>query len=547
MANIQPPVIKPWDPNTSNADIIKAIRHDGSSEYQRYIPDEIKADVSATLKQLNNYKPAMNEFISAIVNKIGLTIARNNSWSNPLARYKKGLVENGDTVEELQVGLLETYAFDPRREYGEKANFGKHIPDVQSAYHTINSERQIPLTIQRSTIQRAFTTSGGLSDFITKLMEAPSTKDNWDEFLLMTSLFAEYEKLDGFFKVNVPDIEDRDSTADDARGALRLMREFAETLPILSTRYNAAGMPVHANPEDLILITTPAFKSGLDVNGLAAMFNVSYSEVPYKTHTIPQEYIGIEGVGGILTTSDFFQVYDTYFDTDTMNNPAGRSYNTFLNHDQIISASRFVPALAFTTGEGTVITISDKPVTGVTDIVITDRTGATVVGNNIEKGEYYIVSSNAVSEGDNTAAILSLDGKKSNFTYLDGKGPFHVSLDETADTLVITSTAQDDDGFTKSRTLNVVGTGVSFWPPAVVEDADKDGLIEVKPTKPGFAENVIKVPNSDKVEYKDGATTVNGTSITVTTGTKTITATAKAGYEIASGATASWGFTFVAA
>lgn len=546
MANVQPPVIQPWDPNTSNEEIIRAIRHDASSQYQRYIPDAIKGDVSETLKQLNNYKPLMNEFVEAIVNKIGLTIARNNSWSNPLARYKKGLVENGDTVEELQVGLLETYAYDPRREYGEKANFGKHVPHVESAYHRINSERQIPLTIQRSTLQRAFTTQGGLSDFITRLMDAPSTKDNLDEFLLMTSLFAKYEALDGFFKVNIPDIEDRASSKDDASMALRIMREYAETLPFLSTRYNAAGMPTFAEPEKLLLIATPAFKSALDVNGLAAMFNVSYAEVPYRTHVIPQEHIGIEGVGGILTTEDFFQVYDTYFDTDTMNNPAGRYYNTFLNHDQIISASRFVPALAFTTGEGTVITISDAPVTAISDITITDSEGNEVTDGKVERGGYYVVEASAVTEGDNSAVELTLTGKNSNFTYLDQNGPFHIALNETADKLVIHVRAEDKQDLTKTMEVTVVGTGANVWPPELIEDSDKDGVEEVTPTKPKFEANVIKVPNSDRVEYKDGATVVNGQEITLTTGSKTITATAKTGWEIKSGATASWTFTFAA-
>lgn len=543
MANVQPPVIVPWDPNTNNADIIKAIRHDASSEYQRYIPDEIKADVSATLKQLNNYKPAMNEFISAIVNKIGLTIARNNSWSNPLARYKKGLVENGDTVEELQVGLLETYAFDQRREYGEKANFGKHIPDVQSSYHTINSERQIPLTIQRSTIQRAFTSQDGLAQFITQLMQAPSTKDNLDEFLLMCSLFPLYEENDGFFKVHISDIESHDSTPDDSRGTLRLMREFAETLPFLSTRYNAAGMPVHANPEDMILITTPQFKSGLDVNGLAAMFNVSYGEVPYKTHVIPQENIGIPGVGGILTTSDFFQVYDTYFDTDTMNNPAGRSYNTFLNHDQIISASRFVPAIAFTTGEGTVINIQETPVTGVNDIVITDRTGAVVSGSTVKRGESYIVKAGAVTEGDNSATILELSGKESNFTYLAQTGPFHVSIDEKATSLTITATSEDDAQFVKTRTLTVVGDRVDFWPPEVSPDADEDGTPEVTPAEPAFADDTITIPTVTGVQYKVATVDATNGSTHVIEAATTVTAVARAGYELAPGATASWTFT----
>ena len=546
MANVQPPVITPWDPNTSNEEIVRAIRHDSSSQYQRYIPDDIKGDVSATLKALNNYKPLMNEFVEAIVNKIGLTIARNNSWSNPLSRYKKGLVENGDTVEELQVGLLETYGFDPRREYGEKANFGKHIPLVQSAYHRINSERQIPLTIQRSTLQRAFTTQGGLSDFITRLMDAPSTKDNLDEFLLMTGLFRQYEQLDGFFKVNIPDIEDRNSTKDESTMALRIMREYADTLPFLSSRYNAAGMPTFAEPEKLLLIATPAFKSALDVNGLAAMFNTSYAEVPYRTHVIPQEHIGIEGVGGILTTEDFFQVYDTYFDTDTMNNPAGRYYNTFLNHDQIISASRFVPALAFTTGEGTVITISDAPVTAVSNIVVTDSAGKVVSENKLERGGYYVVEASAVTEGNNSAVELTMDGKNSNFTFLDQHGPLHISIDETADTVTITARAEAAQELTKTRTFTVAGDGASVWPPELISDSDKDGIEEVTPTKPKFEANVIKVPNSDRVEYKDGATVVNGQEITLTTGSKTITATAKNGWEIKSGATASWTFTFAA-
>ena len=95
MAHIQPPVVKPWDPNTPNEQIIAAIRHDASSEYQRRIPDEIKADVKATMRQLNNYQPAWNEFVAAIVNKVGLTIARNNSWSTLLRDTRRDFLIPG--------------------------------------------------------------------------------------------------------------------------------------------------------------------------------------------------------------------------------------------------------------------------------------------------------------------------------------------------------------------------------------------------------------------------------------------------------------------
>lgn len=535
-------VVKPWDPKTSNADIIAAIRHEASSEYQRRIPDEIKADVQQTLKQLNNYTPAWNEFVAAIVNKIGLTIARNNSWTNPLARYKKGLLDAGDTVEEIQTGLIQGYVFDPRREYGEKALFGKHIPEVQTSYHTVNRESIYPLTVQRSTLQRAFLSDDGLSQFITQLMEAASTSDNWDEYLLTVRLFREYEDNGGFFKVHVDDIGSPDSTDAEARRGLRTMREYAETLPFLSRQYNAARMPVHANPEDMILITTPQFKSGLDVNALAAMFNVSYGEVPYKTHTIPKADIGIPGVEAILTTKDFFQIYDTYFNTDSQPNPAGRYENFFLHHDQIISASRFVPAIAFTTGEGDVIEIVDTPVTDVNDITILDSDGNEAT--NVERGGSYVVKAGAVSEGDNTATVLSFTGKQSNFTYLSQTGTLHVSIDEKATALVITATAEDDPSKVKTRTVSIVGELVELWPsPSTSPDDDGDGLYEVTPAEPDFADGVITIPSVKGVQYSvDGTPANNGSQVTITD-EATVTAAARSGYELTSGATASWTFT----
>ena len=531
-------VIKPWNPNTSNAEVLAAIRHEASSDYQRRIPDAIKADVQETLKQLNNYTPAWNEFVGAIVNKIGLTIARNNSWTNPLARYKKGLLTAGDTVEEIQTGLIQGYVFDPRREYGEKALFGKHIPEVQTSYHTVNRESIYPLTVQRSTLQRAFLSDDGLAQFITQLMEAASTSDNWDEYLLTVNLFREYEKNGGFFKVHVNDIGSSDSTAEEARSGLRTLREYAETLPFLSRHYNAAKMPVHANPEDMILITTPQFKSGLDVNGLAAMFNVSYAEVPYKTHVIPKQDIAIPGVEAILTTVDFFQIYDTYFNTDSQPNPAGRYENFFLHHDQIVSASRFVPAIAFTTGEGDVIEIVSEPVTGVNAIKVKDRTGVEV--SSVTRGESYTVEAGAISIGDNTATVLNLTGKESSFTYLSQTGAMHVSIDEKSDEIVITSVSEDDPKKVGTKTLSVTGDHVEFWPTGVSVDSDGDGLFEVTPDAIELIDGKVTIPSVKGVQYlKGGVQVTNGSEHTVAAET-TFTAQARSGYELAAGATGTW-------
>jgi len=150
-----------------------------------------------------------------------------------------------------------------------------------------------------------------------------------------------------------------------ARKGLRSIREYASKLPFISRHYNAAGMPVSANPEDLELFTTPGFQAAVDVEALAALFNVPYAEVPARITVIPEENMNIPGVQAVLTTRDFFMVADTYYDTAQIDNPAGLHTNFFLHHHQIISYSRFVPAIAFSDTVADSITLTDYDITAI--------------------------------------------------------------------------------------------------------------------------------------------------------------------------------------
>lgn len=539
--------VTPWDPNKSNEDILNYVRHHASSEYQKRIPDAVKSKTDLAVRNLTNYRPNWNEFVDVLLNKVALQVIRSNSWQNPWGMYKKGLVQNGDTVEEIQTGLIKGYLFDPRREYGEKVLFGKHLPEVQTSYHTINREQIYPITVQRPTLQRAFMTDGGLADFVSNIIDSLGTSDNHDEFLQMTQLLKMYADMDGFYKVHIADVADPSSTSDDARAVLRILREYADTIPFISRQWNAARMPVHADPEDLILITTPQFKSSLDVNGLAQLFNVSYGDVVYKTHTIPRQYMP-DGIEAVLTTKDFFQVYDTYFDTASQPNVAGRYENYFLQHDQIISASRFVPAIAFTTQEGSTYIVDDYPVTGITDIVVTDLTGTVVT--ELVRGGYYIVSSTAITQGDNTAVELVLSDPHNVFTNLAQSGTFMVSQMEESFDLTITATATDDRNWSKTVTLPVVGDRLDLWPnPDVIPDSDEDGKLEVTPAAPTFAANVITIPDvQEGIKYQIAAADQQpGSTVTIAADT-TVTAvlTDATHYEFATGATTSWTFTYTA-
>lgn len=465
--------------NTSNVAILNAIRYDATLGYQNRIPEATKANVQDVVRNLQAFRPHWNEFVDALVNRIGLVICRNSSWTNPLGEFKRGILEYGDTIEEVQTGLLLAHRYDPDREYGEKVLFAQELPDVQSNFHTVDRQEFYKVTLNDTLLKRAFLSGSGLSEFAAQLMEAPSTSDQWDEFILTCSLFAEYEKNGGFFHVNVPDVSSMSSNQADAQGALRKLRAYADNLTFMSTRYNAAHMPMAAKREDLVIFCTPEFQSGIDVNGLAAAFNVSFADAHGRIIPIPQEMFGVQGCQAIMTTRDFFVIADKVFETTSQYNPASLGTNYFLHRHEVISASRFVPAILFTTNdtEATVgISYSVASVTAPTILALADGT----VPTSAQRGGMLplTATANATSVPADagvapTAVLWSLTGNNSTRTYITQTGVLHVGGDETSSSVTVKATSvyvdpvnPRTDSKSATAAISITGNMLPAWPEA---------------------------------------------------------------------------------
>lgn len=456
-----------------NSAILDAVRGMASTDYRNRIPDATTAGVAATIENLT--KPEnrqwQNEFIDVLVNRIGMTIARANSWSNPLASFKRGMLSYGNTIEEIQVGLLKAHNYDPDRDYMEQTLFGRERPEVQANFHTVNRQNFYKVTINDVLLKRAFLDPTGLSQFINQLMEAPGTSDNWDEFLLTCSLFAEYESNGGFYHVNVPDVADLESNADDARMALRKMRSMAGNLKFLSTKYNAAKMPVFANAENLRLFVTPEYNAAIDVEALAGAFNIDRANMLGKVTEIPQEMFGIEGCQAIMTTDDFFVIADTMFESASQWNPANLHNNYFLHHHEVISASRFVPAVMFTTGaDDEQIVISHIPAS-VSAITIENIDGETPTDVATDGMIQLIAKTVTNPVGGDTAVVWSVTGGTTPRTYISQAGVLHVAADETATQLTVKASSAGvnpenprDDAKTATLNITVTGGPARIWP-----------------------------------------------------------------------------------
>ena len=487
----------------TNADILNAIRHDASADYRERIPVADQSAMTDYVSNLFTNTPLRNEFVNALINRIGTVIARSNVWENPLAEFKSGRIEFGDTVEEYYTGLLKAHTYSAKDEPGEVDIFGQELPEVAAIFHKVNRQDYYKVTVNDLILRRAFLDENGLANFISDLMASATTSDQIDEFLLMTQLFPEYERAGGFYHAHIDDVVNS-AGRDPANAALRRMRSDAALLTFPSEKYNAAHMPAFINRDELILITTPQFQAAIDVESLAAAFNIDRAEFSARTVIVPPERMGITGAQAILTGRDFFRVWDTALENRSMVNPVGLYTNYFLHHHQIISTGLFVPAIMYTTGSESP---SEKIVLSrptAVSVELRDPSGKVVTAVS-PGGEYSVVSTVTTDPvGGNIGTVLELTGQNVNGTMLSHGGVLQVSDVETAKSLKVSAVANQIDPDNPSSAWPAANASASIegaarWPVVGVLAGLSVQGVDVSPA---FAENVhdytVTVPSALK-------------------------------------------------
>lgn len=451
----------------NNVEMLDILRGAMDPVYQSRIPAATRAGLDATMNAINAYSPAANQIIDQLINLIGAQKVKSSSFQNPLAKYKVGMLNRGETIQEVQIGMIKARAYNAKESPGEQELFGREATEVDTAFHTVNRRDRYKLTIQEDILDQAFLTENGLNDFVTRLMGTINTSDNWDEFILTARTLKRYYDKGGFFKVNVPNLLDPSVSGDGVRLFMEEVRAMSDTLPFISRLYNARHMPVMTEKSDLELITTPRAKAKMDVQALAAAFNPGNMAIESRMTIIPPEYWPIPGAQAILTTKRFWTIADKLMRMRQLPNPAGLYNNYWWHHHEVVSASPFENAILFTSEEEDTIVINDYETTGIDVFTLTDLvddTPVTVTNGTatVERGHAYLVVTNALTDPEadfDGAVTLTVDGnsKLSNQTYVNQLGFLQIAATEQATTVIVHAKATDDNTFERDLTLTVTG------------------------------------------------------------------------------------------
>ena len=331
----------------------------GTNDFQQRIPDPTVSGIKATMDALFQPMNAQyyNQFLDILVNRIGFTYIRQQSYKNPLSVFKGTKLTYGSTIQEIAPKWIKAHSYDDENETLLKL----HRPEAEVWYHSQNRRDQYPISVNIDELRTAFTEETGLNKLVASIMTVPQNSDEYDEFQIMKQLIGEYETRWGFYKEHLTSLPTDETTG---KEFLTKLQTLGGKIQFPSARYSGTTIPVFAKPEELVLITTPEAQAGLNVNTLASLFNVDLANVKYRVVLIDE--FPIANAVALLTTEDFFVCSDTLYNTTSFWNPQTLTTNYYLNHWGVYSVSPFVPAILFTTDEATVTPTITQTVSGIT-------------------------------------------------------------------------------------------------------------------------------------------------------------------------------------
>lgn len=420
----------------SSVDILNVIRENASQNYREYVPKATKD--AASIRQIGavimDYPVLQNEFLSALVNRIGRVLITSKMYENPWSMFKKGMLEFGETIEEIFVNMAKPHQFDP--EVAESNLFKREIPDVRAAFHIMNYQKYYKATVSNDQLRQAFLSWQGITDLIAKIVDAMYTGANYDEFITMKYMLARHI-LDGhMYPVQIPTVE----TAN-MKQIVSKIKGVSNQYEFQSNKYNLAGIYTHTKKRDQYILINSTFDAEMDVEVLASAFNMSKADFMGQrvlvdsfgsldterlkelfaddtTFKLPSndELTALDEIPAILVDRDWFMIFDNFYNFTEQYNGEGLYWNYWYHVWKTFSVSPFANNALFVPGVPGVTSVTVSPAAVEASVGQDVQFNAVVVTTNFAPKSVDWTTNSANAEVDSSGKVTLKDGATGSIT-----------------------------------------------------------------------------------------------------------------------------------
>lgn len=401
-------------PSTGLVNSLNRIRELSSDIYHQYIPILTEdTDITSWGAPILQYQVVQNEFMSQLINRIAATQFEVKFFNNPLRMLEGDRLPLGHAVQDIMVNKISGRKFDVADFAGLLA---RYEADVKVQYFENLQDVQYPMTVTKSKLQKAFLSWDNLNTFIDEITNEMYNSAYIDEYNQVRALVTEA------YLNNRVQIEQISAVSDEAtaKAFTEKARELFLNFQSPSSSYNAwskvggEGRPIitWTNPEDIIIIIKNSVRAKLDVQSLAAAFNVEYATLLGNIISVPDwdvynddgtKHSDGSAIVGILCDKAFFKIREQDRDFSTFFNPNNRTTQLYLNIVKLYATSLFANAVVFATSTPTVAATAVTPAK--TEVTVVEGADVVVPVTLTPFQATTAVTASSSAEGKATVAV----------------------------------------------------------------------------------------------------------------------------------------------
>ena len=293
----------------------------------------------------NNFQPAQtgasyvpNTYApyDDMIGKIAFQIIKEVETKNPLAVFDKMPVDNGDTIEQALVKLVDANAYDPT---GANALTRDTAVKVAVRYFNNWQRHNYKTTIDYSEIRKVLTTGRGAEEVADKIVSVLAKSRIHDKFGSLKAML-QWGRAIGSYDAATAVIQSSTTIPAlggggiDAKAIIKAIKNTIKGFTFVSTDYNVPALKQSSALDDIYVVMSYKMKTALDVDELAGVFNLEKDRIDAKIIEIDDDdnYIYVVDEKAIL---DYTRLYEMV----NQLNADGLFWNYFLHVSDLFAIS----------------------------------------------------------------------------------------------------------------------------------------------------------------------------------------------------------------